>query len=103
MGVDKSLGATRLSETVFERCLSLKDKGLVKPWVMHDSAAIEAVARFADDHRVMVEPACGAALASIYARSPALAGCKTVVVEVCGGAIVNRALLDGWCRDVLKS
>eukprot|EP01049_Picozoa_sp_SAG25_P007075 SAG25_NODE_560_length_6917_cov_7.195365_4_plen_34_part_00 len=33
---------------------------------MEDIQAVEAAARFADEHRMLVEPACGAALALMY-------------------------------------
>ena len=33
-----------------------------------------------DDHRVIVEPACGAALAAVYRRAPALASAKSILV-----------------------
>lgn len=94
--IAKSLGATRVSEEIFNHCRSLGPER-VRPWVCTDRDAVEACARFADDHRVLVEPACGAALASIYGQSPALEGCESVVVEVCGGAIVDRQMLEAWC------
>ena len=57
--------------------------------------------RFADDHRLLVEPACGAALAAVYS------GCcgaledveGPVVVEVCGGAIMDRATLAAYAAQ----
>ena len=58
--------------------------------------------KFADDHRFLVEPACGAALAAvcttglIQGASPALADVKSVVVVVCGGNGVSLELLNGW-------
>jgi L-serine/L-threonine ammonia-lyase len=58
-----------------------------------------------DDHRVLVEPACGAALALLYSEGNrgALAPFKnkTVAVIVCGGGGVNAEILDQWKRDVL--
>ena len=60
-----------------------------------------------DDHRVLVEPACGAALA--VASSPRLAALararfprldeRGLVVEVCGGAAVSPELLAQWERE----
>lgn len=41
----------------------------IKPWVCNDTDAVAACLRFAEDHRVLVEPACGAALAAVYGRS----------------------------------
>ncbi len=57
--------------------------------VVDDRAAIEACRRFADDHRLLVEPACGAALAAVYGGVAALAGRRRLLVIVCGGAGVT--------------
>jgi len=93
--IAKSLGATRVSEDVFHACQTL-GPGLVKPWVTDDAAATRACVQFLEDHRVLVEPACGAGLAAVYEKAPALAGCNTVVVEVCGGALVDKQNLQEW-------
>ena len=88
--IAKSLGAATVSETVFNRCMDLGgDK--VRPWVTTDEVATRACATFLDDHRVLVEPACGAGLAAVYEQSPQLTSLNlstsdTVVVEVCGGS-----------------
>jgi L-serine/L-threonine ammonia-lyase len=41
---------------------------------------------FLADHRMLVEPACGASLAAVYGQAPELEGLRSVVIEVCGGA-----------------
>ena len=55
---------------------------------------------YADEHRVLVEPACGASLAAVYAAHPLLRGRDPVLVVVCGGAGVTRDQLARWDRDV---
>lgn len=97
--VAKSLGALTVSEPIFRRCQAL-GSDLVRPFVMSDAAAVAACVRLANEHRLLVEPACGAAIAAVTERSEALQGCKTVVVEVCGGAITGVDLLTGWARDL---
>lgn len=76
----------------------------VQSWLVSDRAAVAACLRFADEHRVLVEPACGAALAPVYAaaepvRAAAGAG-GPVLVVVCGGAGVTRDQLVKWERDL---
>jgi len=93
--IAKSLGATRVSEAVFNEC-QIRGPDLVRPWVTDDAAATRACLQFLEDHRVLVEPACGAGLAAVYERSPLLDGCNTVVVEVCGGALVENKNLREW-------
>ena len=36
--------------------------------VVEDRTALEACIRFAKDHRILVEPACGAVLSAVYAE-----------------------------------
>lgn len=93
--IAKSLGATRVSEPVFDECMRL-GPDLVKSWVTTDAAATKACVQFLEDHRVLVEPACGAGLAAVYEQSPALDGCNTVLVEVCGGALADTQGLQQW-------
>ncbi|UYV64049.1 SDS [Cordylochernes scorpioides] len=68
-----------------------------------DRETINACLRFADDHRMLVEPACGATLAAIYSgvvsRLRGEGRISTVgptVVIVCGGVGVDTGLLQGW-------
>jgi L-serine/L-threonine ammonia-lyase len=50
---------------------------------------------FADDHRVIVEPACGASLALLYKNSEVLKGFENILVIVCGGVAVSyRELIE---------
>lgn len=59
----------------------------------------------ARDHRLLVEPACGAALAVLYSdrlrqEMDILGGGDgPIVVEVCGGSGVNLDLLHQWKTD----
>ena len=87
--VATSLGARQVAS----RALAWTESHRVLPWVVSDRAAVGAVLRFADDHRLLVEPACGAALAAVYDRAEPLAGSRAVLVVVCGGAGVTGALL----------
>ena len=47
-----------------------------------------------DDHRLLVEPACGAALAPVYAGALPPEG--PIVVVVCGGASASLEALEAW-------
>jgi L-serine/L-threonine ammonia-lyase len=87
-----SLGA----RTVASETLAWTQRHSITPWTVSDRAAVDACVRFADDHRVLVEPACGAALSTIYDRADPLVGHEPVLVIVCGGAGVNLALLREW-------
>jgi L-serine/L-threonine ammonia-lyase len=87
-----SLGARRVSERAF----ALAAAHPVRPVVVPDSAAVAACLRFMDEHRVVVEPACGAALALAFRAGEALAAFDQVLVIVCGGVTATVAQLQAW-------
>lgn len=95
-----SIATTLGARTVAQQALDWTQRHPIVPWVISDRAAVDACLRFADDHRVLVEPACGAALAAAYLRAPALAGHDPVVIIVCGGVGVTRELLQKWDEQV---
>jgi L-serine/L-threonine ammonia-lyase len=68
--------------------------------VVSDGASVAACLRFLEDHRVLVEPACGASLALLYGAHPVLAGFSNVLVVVCGGATASLAQLETWSQTL---
>ena len=64
--------------------------------VVSDKAAVDACQRFITDQRLVVEPACGAALAAVYGKVPQLAPYRNVLVIVCGGVTATTQQLDHW-------
>ncbi len=95
-----SIATTLGARTVTPQALEWARRHPITPWVMSDRAAVDACLRFADDHRILVEPACGAALAAVYDRAQPLEGRSPVTIIVCGGAGVTRDLLDRWKEQV---
>ena len=87
-----SLGARKVSEHAF----GLARVHPIHPVVVTDREAVAACIRFMDDHRVVVEPACGAALALAYRADAALAAYANVLVIVCGGATARVEQLQAW-------
>ncbi|XP_054029194.1 serine dehydratase-like [Dryobates pubescens] len=96
--VAKCLGA----KTVAARALECAQECQVISQVVEDTEAVRAVEQFLDDERMLVQPACGAALALLYTgrlqrlqaegRLPTLL--SSVVVVVCGGSSIQPALLQ---------
>jgi L-serine/L-threonine ammonia-lyase len=86
-----SLGARKVSAQAFEWTRAHPVRSVVVP----DSAAVAACIRFMDDHRLVVEPACGASLAVAGDRA-ALAQFRTVLVIVCGGVTATVGQLQAW-------
>ncbi len=87
--VASSLGAKR----VCEQALACARQHPITSVQVSDDTALAACRRFLDDHRVLVEPACGASLACVYDNHPALADYRNVLVIVCGGATVTAQML----------
>jgi L-serine/L-threonine ammonia-lyase len=89
-----SLGARQVSERAF----SLSKQYPIQPVVVSDRAAVTACERFIVDHRVVVEPACGAALATVYERLPEIEAFKSVLIIVCGGVTTSIEQLHAWSK-----
>ena len=95
--VAKSLGAAQVSPSAFDLTKQWKREGKsprIHSTTVTDDQAIDACKNFANHHRALVEPACGACLALSYEgkiremqNDMNTNGC--VVVEVCGGAITD--------------
>ncbi|MTD27199.1 pyridoxal-phosphate dependent enzyme [Erwinia sorbitola] len=80
--IASSLGAKRVCDQAL-RCAS---EHPIESLLVSDLAAVSACERFLDDHRVLVEPACGASLALVYEAHPQIAAYQKLLVIVCGGA-----------------
>jgi L-serine/L-threonine ammonia-lyase len=48
---------------------------------------------------VVVEPACGAALAAVYDKVPELGSFNSILVIVCGGVTSTIAQLKQWSKN----
>lgn len=87
-----SLGA----KTVTPQALEYSRMHPIVPHIVSDKEAVEAALLFADQHRVLVEPACGATLALIYHAKFDMRKYRNILVIVCGGCAVTRLLMDEW-------
>ena len=90
-----SLGARQVCEQAF----SWSKKHPIRAVVVSDRAAVSACERFLADHRVVVEPACGASLAVVYDRAPELEPFKSILVIVCGGVTATVEQLQQWLKQ----
>lgn len=87
-----SLGA----RSVTPHALELAKEHPIRSYVVSDNDAVQGSMRFMDDHRVVVEPACGAALAIAYQATTVLKEFDHIVVIVCGGVTATVAQLEQW-------
>ncbi len=87
-----SLGARRICEQAF----SWSTSHPLHSVVVSDRDAASACLRFLSDHRIVVEPACGAALAVAYDALPVIEAFGSILVVVCGGATATVEQLRDW-------
>jgi L-serine/L-threonine ammonia-lyase len=94
-----SLGAKRVCDNAFK----VTQEHDVRCHVVSDLEAIEACQNFLHDHRVLVEPACGATLAALYSEKQRkiLDDFKTPLVVVCGGATATHEQIADWHKKAL--
>ena len=97
--VATSLGALECSPTARR----LAEEHPTTACTVTDAEAVGACASFLDEHRVLVEPACGAALALLAAprHRRLFEPLDSVVVVVCGGSGVDWSIMEQWRRDGL--
>ncbi|WP_412460214.1 pyridoxal-phosphate dependent enzyme [Pseudomonas sp. SC11] len=89
--VATSLGAKRVADQAF----ACTQQHPVFSEQVTDRAALQACEDFLRDHRLLVEPACGAALALAY-EPGRLAGYERVLMIVCGGATATLEQIRDW-------
>lgn len=90
--VATSLGAKR----VCDRAWQWTRERAIESVVVSDLAALSACERFLADHRLLVEPACGASLALAYDAHPSLTPFESVLVIACGGATATIDQIRRW-------
>lgn len=91
-----SLGATKVAKQAFDWL----SEHPIFSHVVTDQDALRACTRFLDDHRILVEPACGASLAAAYDSCEFLEDKKNVLVIVCGGVGVTMQQMEMWHREL---
>jgi L-serine/L-threonine ammonia-lyase len=91
-GVATSLGARR----VCDQALTWAQSHPIHSLLVSDPAALGACEQFLSDHRVLVEPACGAALSVVYDGHPVLDAYSSLAIIVCGGATTTIEQIRQW-------
>jgi L-serine/L-threonine ammonia-lyase len=94
-----SIAATLGAPEICEQAFTWSKEHPLRSIVVSDRAAVSACQRFLADHRVVVEPACGASLAVLYDGAPELEEFKNVLVVVCGGVTVTVEQLREWSNQ----
>jgi L-serine/L-threonine ammonia-lyase len=95
--IANSLGARQVAQHVFD----LPKHHPVESLTVTDAEAVAACLKFADAYRILVEPACGAALAVADAHPDILERFNNPLIEVCGGIGVSLEKLKMWKERLL--
>ncbi|MGT2550479.1 pyridoxal-phosphate dependent enzyme [Acinetobacter geminorum] len=95
-GIATTLAAKQVCENAFkvsqvEQVISL---------TVSDKEALAACFNFLDDHRTLVEPACGATLSTLYNKKLSFSPTDNILVIVCGGATVTLEQLLKYSKDL---
>ena len=91
-GVATSLGARR----VCDQALTWAHSHPLHALQVSDPAALGACEQLLADHRVLVEPACGAALSVVYDGNPVLNAYSKLAIIICGGATTTIDQIRQW-------
>jgi L-serine/L-threonine ammonia-lyase len=94
--IANSLGAKRVAQ----RVVDLTRQHEIVSVVVSDAQAVSACSSFADAMRVLVEPACGAALAALDEQPALFERFEAPLFEVCGGIGVTTGQLAAWRQQL---
>ncbi|XP_047617717.1 L-serine dehydratase/L-threonine deaminase [Phacochoerus africanus] len=102
--VAKALGVT----TVTAQAMKVFQEQPVFSEVVSDQEAVAALEKFVDDEKILVEPACGAALAAVYSQvvqklqgeGKLCTPLSSLVVIVCGGSNISLAQLPALKKQL---
>jgi len=93
-----TLGAKQVSQQAYNCCR----KHDVTSHLASDLEAVTACLTFLKEHRLLVEPACGASLSALITANEFFRNRQNVLVIVCGGAGVSIKQLQSW-KDSLAA
>ncbi|MBF7694529.1 pyridoxal-phosphate dependent enzyme [Acinetobacter rathckeae] len=95
-GIATTLAAKQVCKNAFDISQQENIVGLT----VSDKEALQACFEFLNDHRTLVEPACGATLSVLYDKKLSFSATSNVLVIVCGGASVTLNQLLNYAKDL---
>ena len=79
-----AFSSLQIKSHVTSRVVELSRTQRLIPYVTSDLAAVTACERFLDDHRLLVDPACGVTLSAVYDGAEVLKEMKNIMCGVPG-------------------
>jgi L-serine/L-threonine ammonia-lyase len=92
-----SLGA----RSVCAEALAIAKRRAVTSVVVSDRQAVGGCLEMLNEHRVVVEPACGASVAALDSEVQLLRDARNILLIVCGGVGTNVEQLKRWSAELL--
>ncbi|CAN7940382.1 unnamed protein product, partial [Ixodes hexagonus] len=110
IGAMTSVAVTLGALTVCQKAVDWLHSHPIISELVTDRQAVDACFKFADDHRMLVEPSCGATLAALYSGLAARLYAQgklsrsggPLVVVVCGGSAASLGAFQRWREIVDK-
>lgn len=102
IGIDSitSIATTLGAKKIAQRAFELLSEHPIVSHVVTDADALSGCFSFLEDHRTLIEPACGASLSAIYHGCDFLEDKQNIVVIVCGGVGVTVRQLENWSQEI---
>lgn len=94
----ESIATTLAAKQVADQAFKYSQSYPITTYTVSDLVAVNACKMFSYDHRVLVEPACGASLSVVYTDSELISSLQKVLVIVCGGLGVSIEKLEEWSK-----
>lgn len=99
--IAKSLSTATVTRETIDYAMNLQPTHSL---VVSDAEVAQACLQFASDHKLLVEAACGTALAPLYTGKihellPDLKPTSIIAVIVCGGSSVSWEILDQYAKE----
>ncbi|MBF7685206.1 pyridoxal-phosphate dependent enzyme [Acinetobacter sp. B10A] len=94
------IATTLAAKKVCKRAFDLSQQENIIGLTVSDTDALLACFEFLDDHRTLVEPACGAGLSVLYQKKIHFMPSSNVLVIVCGGATTTLQSLLNHAKDL---
>ncbi|MHA3982814.1 pyridoxal-phosphate dependent enzyme [Acinetobacter venetianus] len=95
-GIATTLAAKKVCEQAFRVTQNNDVRGLT----VSDEETVRACLKFLDDHRTLVEPACGATLSVLYEQKISFTETDDVLVIVCGGVSITLEQLSKYAVEL---
>ncbi len=91
-----SIATTLGAKRVCQRAFDLSKEMSIQSVLVTDQQALSACQQFLDNHRILVEPACGASLSVVYESLTTLEDLENILVIVCGGVTATIEQINEW-------